>query len=345
VVASAIALAVGVVVVAHMVMLDLVEQGDVYGDALHYVRMVDHEPVPAPYRWRVLAPWVAGALPLDPLDGLQVVTYASLVVAYAGAVVCARRLGSSAWAAALALVAVVSRTPHLYQFENPFLSDGAAIGSVGVAALAITGAAFTLFALACAVGVLAREPIALAVAAWLPTREWRRTATVAVLVGVAFAAAFVLGPGDGETAYVQGNLNRLGFAARCVWSWSFLWVAPMGLAMVADVRVRNQLLALTAALTAFAVVGSQLFTDTYRMFQPLVPCLVIGIALVMDRLGAVAAVALTALSATGWLLHRASRLQVTDETELVRLGTLVLGLAIVAVAWRQRRPDSSSTSR
>lgn len=329
----AIALAAGVLLVGHLLIEDLVEQGRVSGDALWYERMVEHEAVPAPYRWRILAPWLAAALPVDPLVGLQVVTYLGLGLAYAGSIWSSRRLGASALASSLALVAVVSRTPHLFQFEDPYLTDGAAIGAVGVAAAAATVGSFSLFAAAAAIGVLAREPIALVVAAWLPTREWRRVITVSVLVGSAFLAAWALAPGNGETAYAEGHLNRLGLAARCVWVWSFVWVAPVGLAIVSDVRIRRQLLALTASLTAFGLVAAQLFTDTFRMFQPLVPCLVIGLALVMQRIGPVASVMLTLLSASGWLIHGASTVQLVDDSDVIRVGTLMGGLAVVAWGW------------
>lgn len=321
-----------IVAVAHVLLTDYQESDQLVGDARHYLRMAEGHPADNPYRWRVLVPALARALPFDALTGLRLVTYAGLAIGYGAAMWTAQTLGARPTACVLAAVAVAARPGHLFQYEDPFLTDGAAIGAVGAIVASVPISAFVVFLVACVAGVLAREPIAVSVAAWLPTREWSRTATAVAAVVGAFGMAWLLAPGTGETAYARSTLNGLGLAARSVWTWSFLWLAPLGLLLVADQRHRRQLGALALALTAFGLGATPFFTDTYRMYQPLVPLLIVGLALVYDRIPTWRALGITGLALTGLLVQPSSALQLTPESDKIRVAVLLIGLGALGPA-------------
>ena len=51
-------------------------------DTHNYVRMIVGEEAPAPFRFRLLVPALASALPLDPLPALALISWLSLAVAF-----------------------------------------------------------------------------------------------------------------------------------------------------------------------------------------------------------------------------------------------------------------------
>jgi hypothetical protein len=321
-----------IVAVGHVLLADYQESGRIVGDARHYLQMAEGRPAASPYRWRVLAPGLARVLPFDALTGLRLVTYAGLALGYGAAMWTAQTLGARPMACVLAAMAVAARPGHLFQYEDPFLTDGAAIGAVGMMIASVPVGAFLVFLAACVAGVLAREPIAIGVVAWLPTREWSRAATVVAAVFLTFGAAWLLAPGTGDTAYSRSSLNGLGLGARVVWTWSFLWLAPFGLLLVADRRHRHQLGALALALIVFGLGATPFFTDTYRMFQPVVPLLIVGLALVYDHIPTWRAVGITGVALTGLLVQPSSALELTPESGTIRIAVLLIGVGALGPA-------------
>lgn len=95
------------------------------GDTLVYTDMIDGNIQGArePFRYRVLVPLIARALPFSPTLGLKIIAYVSLFAAYVFAMSACKRLGLSLSASFFGLFALYTSVWHLYNYHNPFLSN------------------------------------------------------------------------------------------------------------------------------------------------------------------------------------------------------------------------------
>jgi hypothetical protein len=253
----------------------------VYGDAQLYVDLVrGGVDVEAPFRYRVVVPLLARALPLEPARALVAISWFSLAVSYALLLLIARRLQIGAAAASLGLVLASLTGTHLYNYQNPFITDSAALLITTICLYALVSRRFILFAGASALGIGVREASLFAAPAWAATRQWWRAgASLACTLAVYVALRRLVGPSratfdEGPFAIFPARpLPVLIWNATC--AWHALWLlAPIGLLAV---RVERRSLAVLAfSLLAGAVFTSLLATDTTRMFQPLFPLMALG---------------------------------------------------------------------
>jgi hypothetical protein len=259
-------------------------------DNLQYVAMADQGPrvAMAPYRYRVLSPWLAGQLPGTATDGLWWITQASLLIAFAIGLSLCRQAGISWTGAGLGLFATAGFPAHAYHFHNPFLTDAAGL----VVLTALLAAAWTqrfwpFFALAL-VAPLVRETACCLLPLWMP-RNVRRgvlslLAGLAVLVALHLLLAPALdgsGPsGEAASSFRLPPLRASLTAGLLAWSFGW-WLAAIGLLLL-----RWSVFGVVAfaglLLTAGAFAATFVASDFERMFGLLTPVMLIGCARAFD---------------------------------------------------------------
>jgi hypothetical protein len=289
------------------------------GDAVYYAAMADGpmDAVPAPFRFRVLVPALAAALPLATDEALKAITYGSLWLAYVVGMLLCLRVGLPVGATAAATVMTFSASANLYAFSNPYLTDAFGVLAKTVAVYALAAGWLWLFAVAVVIGVLARETvIALAPAWWVVSPL--QTAAVLVVALVALIAPRVLIAGDYLDSYMLPS-GAVEWVKLAVGSWGPLWV----LASVGLVLLRQRWAWAAAGVLFLGAVGSSLVAyDTQRMMGILFPVVLLGTAQTV---------------ATGWQRHRV--LTVTTGAVVVanalffnanRFGGIVEGGTVVA---------------
>ncbi len=264
------------------------------GDTLDYVSMVEGDWAAArsPFRYRVLAPFLAGLLPLSPTDALRCVTYASLFLTYGCALLICRSLGLGTISSMLGLVLAWASPCHLYSYHNPFLTDALALLMLGVMVYALFRGSFALFLAAAVLGILTRETTIFAVPVWAIRREWRRSVLLMVLAAAALLIPRYLLGAEAESLLASLTGSRKGIladpwqgAVEILGSWGLVWfLSAAGLWCLPRER-RLPVLAVYAALLCGAAVVSLAATDVGRMFAVLFPVHVIAIASLCAAIG------------------------------------------------------------
>jgi len=207
----AVLLAAVLVALGHLLVLQARPQGPTpyldlrtEGDPIYYARMAAGGPeAPPPYRYRVLAPWLASLLPLPPLTGLAVVTYLSLFASYLATLVCCRRLGIGPLASAAGLFAAYSTTYHLYNYYDPFLTDGLGLLILALMTWALLARSLPTFFAAGLAGMLVRESVLFMVPAWAATRRWGQAGLTLAGALAVYGATRLLGGGRGPAGLVR----------------------------------------------------------------------------------------------------------------------------------------------
>lgn len=259
------------------------EHGDakLVGDSVSYVAMVlGSSAAPAPFRYRIVVPAIARGLPLAPARALALVSLLSLVATYALVLRTSRRLGVPDKAAITGLVTAVCSAPHLYSYENPYLTDAMALLAVSACLYALVAGRFRWFTALCVLAMGIRETSIFAAPAWASTGQRLR----AVLVVTSSLAAYVMihrfvGP---HSATDPGPFKE--FPARPLHdvvadlfsAWHGLWFAlPVGLLLLPTRR--REVAGMACSLCAGTLLTSFLATDTTRMAAPLFPVVAIGV--------------------------------------------------------------------
>ena len=228
------------------------------GDAAHYVALASGMPpaeVMVPFRYRVLVPWIAGALPMAPHRGLQLMSMLCLAGALLGSLLLGARLGFDIVDTVLGVTAVAWMSSMLYAFHNPFLIDHFGLFMVTGALAALVTRRPLLFAALVTVGTIGREAVAFIAPAYLLTalltRSRRRSERLPVLLlGLLLPVAGFLVPrmlpafgADGLASYAgfyARTLQALGpvrepidFLVGLAMAWEWLWpVAAGGLVLL-----------------------------------------------------------------------------------------------------------------
>lgn len=266
------------------------------GDSRYYLAMVAQQwtlpdrpgwamsAVPSPLRYRVLVPWIARHLPLDPVHALMAITYVSMVGAYTFILLTCRRLGLSASASIGGLALMFVFLPNLDVYFNPLLTDGFALMMLSVMTYAFVTGSFWLFAACGLIGLFAREVTVVLLPLWC-LRDHTRGFAVTAIAALSLTAERLMLPGIGQSfvdAFRATGLLRLHHPAdfakhvRATWMWAFA-VVPLGLALLPP-----QAFAVAApvslALLGAAVGTSMLATDVSRMFAVLIPVIAIAAA-------------------------------------------------------------------
>jgi hypothetical protein len=313
------------------------------GDSITYVAMVRGSPgAPPPFRYRAVVPALARALPLAPEHALAIVSLISLIAAYALVLQTSQRLGLSLAAASTGLVVAASTAPHLYLYENPYLTDATGVLVAAACLHALVVRRFSWFVGLCAIGMGVRETTFFAAPGWAATRQWWR----AVLTVVTSLAAYVvlhrwIGPLSDADAGPFAEFPARPWhdaGAELLRAWHLLWLAtPIGLCLLssrrADVCWMGGLLSIGTAAT------SLLASDTTRMAEPLFPVVVIGtsasIAMLWKFSKSLAALFVGAAVASARLwepLHFVTPATVAGERWHVILATLAVAAVLAGAA-------------
>lgn len=245
--------------------------------------------VPAPFRWRVLVPWIAGALPFPTVTSLALVTYASLVGYYFLLLLWCRRISVSPPVAVVAIAVPFAFEPHLINYFHPYLAEGFSLFLMAVMVYAFTIDSFVVFAIAGFAGVFAREVIWALLPVWC-ARDIKKglaltavaTAAIAiehsVIWGPPYARPYTIDPMTVLRFHVD-NVGNYVRDIRATWGWAF-GVSILGLLLLPAAVFRIVWpVALGLAVAAF---GSSLFaTDTARLFGVMMPIVVIAAAQVL----------------------------------------------------------------
>jgi hypothetical protein len=258
-------------------------------DNVAYISMAsgDYNSTPAPYRFRLLAPTLAGRLPMLPANALRAVTVASLFIVYLLALKLCASLGMDLRSSLLALALFFSSRTNLFTYYNPFLTD--ALGLVILFALTIaflSNKALPFTVIAC-LGVWNRETALFIAPAWLLTRRWKQGIGITAIVIVAFLLPRMFGPPTSSYAlYIHNGVSQSthsfslsGLITAVIQSWQGMWLLAIG----AFAAIPRRLKIVALALTTGALASSCLVTDHERMFSILAPIMVPCAAFMIER--------------------------------------------------------------
>lgn len=249
------------------------------GDALSYAAMISgSDAVESPYRFRIVVPWLARALPLAPAHALALLSYLSLAATYACLLLLARALRIGAPASLIGLLMAIFTAPHLYNFHNPYLTDSSGLLVTTGCLFALVAGRYGPFLLLSVVGVGIREALLVSAPSWLAKREYVRTlAAVALPLALYVVLRMTVGmnPALNKGPFVF-PARPIGDALReAVVSWHVsLLLVPLGLARLE--RSRRELVCFALLLACGALVTSLIASDTMRMVQPLFPVVAIA---------------------------------------------------------------------
>jgi hypothetical protein len=265
---------------------------DVSSNSTSYIEMAQHgtSSVESPFRYRLLVPFLARLLPLPAEQALLVITHVSLVGCFFLAMLVCRRIGLSIPACIYGATALFCSRAVVYNYANPYMTDGVALLAIFVMVYSYVGEQETVFGFASLVGILAHEIAVFLVPAVLFSRRWKRG--LAICAGSTFVLVltrFWLGTG------YAGNLKReFHFASYhlshpfelmkgAVLAWYLLWpLFVMGLTMLPAKRF--PLLVCSGLLTGGAVFLSSFVLDTERTYSILAPVMAVGAANVFEVL-------------------------------------------------------------
>jgi hypothetical protein len=247
------------------------------GDGEHYVAFarshLQHGAASAWHARRVLGPLIVSVMPVDALVGFHALTLTSLFVSALLTWSAARGLGvrsSRALASIVLFLGTWAVAPNLREYA---LVDPLAWAFVAAIWLATVHKQWWLAASLGAVGVLAKEVVAIAAlaaaaAAWLPSRGWRGAllpSAVALpsLVMVVALTQLVPGSGTDAIAYLVkwwadglGSLGPIRVLYLVFASYGALWLLiPRGFGLLPTHLQRAVLVYLCAAV-ALPAVGS-----------------------------------------------------------------------------------------
>jgi hypothetical protein len=318
----------------------LIPAAPMTGDGQHYIEFVRNNLQHGASSWherRLLGPLIVRAMPLDAQDGFFVLTLVSLALTTIVTWLAARELLADA-ARALVAIPLLFGTwvvaPNLREFG---LIDPLAWVFVAAVWLATLRQQWWLAAVLAAVGVLAKEVVALsalaaAAAAWAPRRPWVSFGVAAPAFGVVLLLTLLF-PGSGTDAgayvlkWVRDGLfsNGVGRAIFLLFaSYGALWLLlPRAWPRFTPHLRRAAMVYLLAAL-ALPLIGSP-----ERMEEAIFP-LIVSAALLATQTWSLPLV---------WLLALSNSLFMARIGGDARLPTLVAWSALAAACALAVWPD------
>lgn len=274
-------------------------------DSACYVQMAsgDIADVPPPYRYRLLVPSLAHLFPFSPAPTLRCFTYLFLWLFYCAISGLLGNLKVSHDSAMMSMVALLCARCHLYEYQNPWMTDAAGLLFTCLMLMAYAKRRSIAFTAAGAIGLLARETPIFLLPAWL-FRDWRKGGLIAIaLIGFYAVPRLAMKPwawspiscaaGNHVSASYSGYLGSLGstldltahhplhWLQGVVMSYGVVWV----FAIAGSVRLRNDVLMAPEVLLILGAFASSLIaTDTERMMATLAPVIVVWTADFFGRL-------------------------------------------------------------
>ena len=304
--------------------------------------------VAAPFRYRVLVPWLAGLLPFDTTTSLSLITYVSLAILYAMVLDLSRRFGLSAVAAVAGLGLSYVFEPHFVNYYHPFLVEGFALLIIAVMFYALAIDSFWLFAVAGLSGVFAREVIWFLLPVWC-VRSVKRglaltaIASVALLVersviwGPPYALPYTVDPMTMAIKHLN-NVSNFVRDIRSTWGWAFA-VTALGIGLL-PARSFRTIGPMALGLLIAALVTSFFAQDIPRLFGVLMPIVAIAtgqlVVSLIERRHYLLLASLIALIALQFCVTHKNGLPIDADglaavTRPIRLGTVWAILAAFAL--------------
>lgn len=261
--------------------------GALRGDTLEYVKMIDgrYTDAMSPYRYRVLVPTIARLLPWPAARSMKIITYVSLYMSYLLGWLILRKMAFPTWASLTGLAAVFLMPIHLYNYSNPYLTDGFGLMVLFLITWCLLHGRFAPFVSAVVVGVLAREAALFLAPAWLAKKQYLKgCAAIAAGASVFLALRYFLH--DPESGLWQWDAGTPLVVAK---SWYTVWImGGVGLLVIP-----RRWFALSgrcfALLLAGALLSATFASDTARMFSIMTPVMLILAASFFARLQKVSA--------------------------------------------------------
>lgn len=254
------------------------------GDTLSYVAMSQGQWITtlAPFKFRVLVPFLAGLLPFSPMQSLSIISYLSLFLSYIFTFLVCARVGLSRKYFPIGWLVVMASPCHLYYYNNPFLTDAFALSMLCVMVFALNENCFALFVTAALLGILARETTIFLVPAWLVTKQWRNGfLLIGISVIVLFLPRYFLASATdltlGELLKHSHLINEPFFFFKSAYSaWDFTWfLSILGIWYLPD---KKFIIAVGVyfCLISGAVITSIIAVDTGRMLSILFPIFLVS---------------------------------------------------------------------
>jgi pimeloyl-ACP methyl ester carboxylesterase len=293
--------------------------------------------VEAPYRYRLLVPWLASFLPVAAPTALALVTYVSLAAYYFLILVSFRRLEVPAGVAVCALALPYVFEAHFVNYYHPFLVEGFSLTVMATMLYAYTIDAFWLFAAAGLTGIFAREMVWFVLPAWC-FRDLKRGIMLAGVAGFALLIERNLVWGDPTpyriapatiAAFHLDSLSNYARDIRATWGWAFgLTALGIGVLPARAFRVMGPM---SLVLFGAALIASFLATDTPRLFGVMTPSVAIAAAalimLLLEKRHYLLLVSLTGLIVLQFLVTpkngiTANPAAISAIARPIRLGTI-----------------------
>jgi len=201
----------------------------------------------------------------------------------------------------LGVFSVYSSAWHLYNYQNPFLTDAFGLAALFALLFCVVAGSYIGFLAVATVGILGKETVSFLVPLWIARREWWKTIFLlsSVIATLAIPRSAVVFSGDGITTFldkIAGNaaarLSEIGSIASYVFdlffAWSYLWIiGPVGILLLTRTWFWPMaggfvLLFLGAVATTIAFGSGD--PDTGRIFSLLAPVMVVGATQVFSSL-------------------------------------------------------------
>ena len=237
------------------------------GDALEYIQLgrgAAPSAVAVPFRYRVLVPWMASALPLPVERAIRAVSLLCLLGVLISLMVIGARLGLGTVATALGIASVSGTSSMLYAFHNPYLTDQFGVLMVTAALAALLGRRPLMFAALVTLGSIGRESVAFIAPAYLITSvvtrngddlQRRGLLLLGMVLPVLASVILRVLPTFGEhglaryIGYYSPTLGELGpirrpldFIIGVAMSWEWVWIASLaGLALMGSALAPGRL--------------------------------------------------------------------------------------------------------
>jgi hypothetical protein len=187
----------------------------------------------------------------------------------------------------LAVVALFCSRPILYNYYNPFLTDGLGMLVLFLLSMCFIADKLGAFAAVVAIGVFVRESAFFVFPAWLLTPKlWKAVAVCAITMGLFLAPRIIFPSSFGYGSYlfsgVAGKFSihwLVVFAKGLILSWYALWI-PFAFGLW---RFPRRIQLLIGSLVLGALASCVVATDLQRMLSVLSPVIVPVAALVIER--------------------------------------------------------------
>jgi len=207
------------------------------GDTDVYARMAKGTffDAPAPYRYRILLPFIARYLPFEPHISFKLFSYFSLFALYVLLAVLCRSIAMSPAAAFVSLFAFFVTPWQLYMYHNPFYFDAFSLLLATTMILAYVRRWYALFFAMGIIGIFSRENIIFLTPWWFMTGQHKRGALVVLAIAVLFILTRTLlsnAPAQPAQQWIDEfykihtftDMSRLSFWGTVAYVWGGFWL-------------------------------------------------------------------------------------------------------------------------